>query len=117
MLSSSVAFGFSVSRVSQRRLTSFSVLRWCFLFASSFCCATNSAATLCFLWNCRVTTIFRRSSLFLHDFDGVDDVVDVKSYMIFDVLLLMLNSLLIVHQRYYLIRSGVQFYLIIPLHY
>jgi len=79
------------------------------VFASSFC-TTCSAASYS-LWNCCVTTIFRRSSLFfnfLDDFDDVDDVADVKQ-LILDVLLLMLN-ILIVHQGY-LIRSGVQFYL------
>ena len=42
------------------------------VFASSFC-ATSSAALYTFQ-NCCVTTIFRRSSMFLDDFDDDDDV-------------------------------------------
>jgi len=42
------------------------------VFASAFY-ATSSAALYAFR-NCCVTTIFRRSSMFLDDFDDVDEV-------------------------------------------
>jgi len=41
------------------------------VFASSFC--TTSSAELYSCYNCCVTTIVRRSSMFLDDFDAADD--------------------------------------------